>query len=227
MTHDTRELVRSCLVRPYRGVMMSSCRHVVMCYRDTYRRACHVSSFLPSYLFIAASPHLSNAAPFETQQLSFAEKEKDKEKDKDTAGAACGSARVIEKDKDKDKNATPADDDDEVVDVTPGVRMHGKSSGGGSADAGGSASGSTSAVDVDVDVYVGGGGGGAAMCAAPGCERPSRKGFKFCCDDCGVYHAHASLAGGLGHSLETRVGVDRGRRLRETRELKTKKQQAR
>lgn len=78
----------------------------------------------------------------------------------------------------------------------------------------------------------GGGGGqrskkGRPLCAADGCQQQSRTDSKFCCDACGVIHAEAMLSDALRHSLETKIGLERGRRLRETRELKTRKQQVR
>ncbi|CBN77483.1 expressed unknown protein [Ectocarpus siliculosus] len=62
-------------------------------------------------------------------------------------------------------------------------------------------------------------------CAAASCGRESRQDSKFCCDACGVLHAEAFLAKAIRHHVEESAGIDRGRRLRETRELKTRKQQ--
>ncbi|CAN0404769.1 unnamed protein product, partial [Ectocarpus fasciculatus] len=62
-------------------------------------------------------------------------------------------------------------------------------------------------------------------CAAASCGRESRQDSKFCCDGCGVLHAEAFLAKAIRHHVEESAGIDRGRRLRETRELKTRKQQ--
>lgn len=62
-------------------------------------------------------------------------------------------------------------------------------------------------------------------CAAASCGRESRPDSKFCSDGCGVLHAEAFLAKAIRHHVEESAGIDRGRRLRETRELKTRKQQ--
>jgi len=166
----------------------------------------------------------------QNEQFTIGEEGKGKVKGKD-------QGKDKDQEKDKDKDASPAGA--EVVDLTPG-----DSNDGGNADAGGSASSSSSAIDVDADVRVGSGsgdrerrhrqaddsdisGGSANACAAAGCERPSQIDSKFCCHECGVRDSQVILARALLHSLEMGVALDRGRRLRETRELKAKKQQAR
>lgn len=64
-----------------------------------------------------------------------------------------------------------------------------------------------------------------SACAAAGCEQQSRIDSRFCCDGCGVRDAEAVLSGVIRYTLEPKIGIERGRRLRETRELKTRKQQ--
>ncbi|CAN0333308.1 unnamed protein product [Pylaiella littoralis] len=64
---------------------------------------------------------------------------------------------------------------------------------------------------------------GRPGCAAARCQKPSRTDSKFCCDACGVLHAEAMLSDALKHTLEAKIGLERGRRLRETRELKSRK----
>lgn len=64
-------------------------------------------------------------------------------------------------------------------------------------------------------------------CAAAGCDRQARTDSKYCCESCGVRTAEAEMAEAIRHSLEMRGGLDRGRRVRETRELKARKHQAR
>lgn len=64
------------------------------------------------------------------------------------------------------------------------------------------------------------------LCAAAGCEQQARTDSKYCCESCGVRTAEAEMAEAIRHSLEMRGGLDRGRRVRETRELKTRKNQA-
>eukprot|EP00752_Nemacystus_decipiens_P010845 g9643.t1 len=66
---------------------------------------------------------------------------------------------------------------------------------------------------------------GRPPCAAARCEQQSRTDSKYCSDSCGVRTAEAELADAVRHSLEMKGGLDRGRRVRETRELKARKQQ--
>lgn len=162
--------------------------------------------------------------------MSFGEENKGKT----AAAQAHPSAGVGEAEKD----TAPTDAD--VIDVTPADDRdcNGDGGGSGNADAGGSSSGSKSAVSVDVGGGEGDGdrrrrrqggvgGGRDAVCAAEGCEQRSRNDSKYCCEECGICSAQALLTGAVRHSLEMRVGLDMGRRLRETREFKTKKHQAR
>lgn len=92
--------------------------------------------------------------------------------------------------------------------------------------------------DIQGDSGGGGSGGGEGggsqgsknrrpICSAEGCQQQSQTDSKFCCDECGIRHAEAKLSDALRHSVEVRVGLERGRRLRETRELKVRKQQVR
>lgn len=83
-----------------------------------------------------------------------------------------------------------------------------------------------------VAVHTGGNTGGDTeaiifrpVCKAAGCERRSRPDSKFCCHDCGVAFAEAMLGKTVRHSLEVRVGLDKARRVRETREAKARKNQ--
>lgn len=65
------------------------------------------------------------------------------------------------------------------------------------------------------------------VCAAKGCEEQARTDSKYCCESCGVRAAEGELSEAILHSLEMRRGLERGRHVRETRELKTRKQHVR
>lgn len=64
---------------------------------------------------------------------------------------------------------------------------------------------------------------GRSPCAAERCDRQSRPDSRYCCDRCGVLSAEALLAEAIKHSLEERMGIEQGHRLREIKELKTRK----
>lgn len=60
-------------------------------------------------------------------------------------------------------------------------------------------------------------------CAAKDCKRLTRPDSRFCSDGCGVRNAQSLLSDALRHSLEERLGRERGRRLKEFRETRTLK----
>lgn len=67
--------------------------------------------------------------------------------------------------------------------------------------------------------------GGLVMpsCAAKDCKCLARPDSRFCSDGCGVRNAQSLLSDALRHSLEERLGRERGRRLKEFRETRTLK----
>lgn len=60
-------------------------------------------------------------------------------------------------------------------------------------------------------------------CAAKNCNCLARPDSRFCSDGCGVRNAQSLLSDALRHSLEERLGRERGRRLKEFRETRTLK----
>lgn len=108
--------------------------------------------------------------------------------------------------------------------------VRGAGENGGSADA--SANGENALVVVRGGASGGAGrdGGltgevGGPVCKAQWCNKHCRTDSNFCSSVCGVLHAEDLLIKSVQHTLEPRLGLERGRGLRETRELKVRRQQ--